>query len=175
MNIPNLITILRILFIPVFIILILYNHYPWGLAVFSLAVLSDGLDGFIARYFNQRTVLGSYLDPMADKLLLIAGFVTLSFLQIIPVWSTIVVVSRDLILIFGALIFYMIQGHFEIMPSWLGKSTTVLQMGYVFTALFLLVFERGNDVLLPLLIVAMTLTVVSGLHYIYRGVQSLNT
>ena len=118
MNIPNLITILRILLIPVFIILLLYNHFSWALAVFAFCGVTDGLDGFIARNSNQRTVLGTYLDPMADKLLLISGFVTLSFLKIIPLWITIVLVSRDLILLIGTLILHMIQGYIVIEPSW---------------------------------------------------------
>lgn len=175
MNLPNIITILRILLIPVFIILLLYNHIPWALAVFAFSGITDGLDGFIARNSNQRTVLGAYLDPMADKLLLIAGFVTLSFLKIIPLWMTIVLVSRDLILIFGTLILHMIQGYLEISPSWLGKCTTVMQMICILVVLFVMVFDRGSAILFPLLFSTLILTVVSGLHYIYRAVRFLNT
>jgi cardiolipin synthase (CMP-forming) len=174
MNLPNVITIFRILLIPVFIILLLYNHFHWALAVFAFSGVTDGLDGFIARKSNQRTVLGAYLDPMADKLLLIAGFVTLSFLKIIPLWMTIVLVSRDLILIFGTLILHMIQGYLEISPSWLGKCTTVTQMIYILAVLFVMVFDQGSAILFPLLFLTLMLTVVSGLHYIFRAIWFLN-
>lgn len=174
MNLPNLITILRILLIPVFIILLLYNHFSWALAVFAFSGVTDGLDGFIARNSNQRTVLGTYLDPIADKLLLISGFVTLSFLKIIPLWITIVLVSRDLILIFGTLILHMIQGYIVIKPSWLGKCTTVMQMICILTVLFFMVSDRGSILLFPFLLLAVVLTVVSGLHYIYRAIRFLN-
>lgn len=174
MNLPNLITILRIFLIPVFIILLLYGHHPWALAVFALAGMTDSLDGLIARISNQRTELGTYLDPMADKLLLTAAFVALSFLSTIPAWSAIVVVSRDLILILGTLILHMTQTDLDITPSWLGKSTTVLQLIYILVVLFLMVFQRETVILFPLLILTILLTIISGLHYIYRGIRSLN-
>ena len=139
MNIPNLITILRILLTPLFVILLLDRYYPWALGVFALAALSDSLDGLIARLSNQRTRLGTYLDPMADKLLLVSGFITLSILNAIPVWSVIVLVSRDIILIFGTVILYMIQGSFEVRPSWLGKSTTAVQLIFI---LYILLLSR---------------------------------
>ena len=175
MNLPNLITILRILLVPAFIILLLYGRHPWALAVFALAELTDSLDGLIARTSNQRTELGTYLDPIADKLLLTAAFVTLSFLHAIPVWSAIVVVSRDLILIFGAIILHMTQTELDITPSWLGKSTTVLQLIYILVVLFLMVFRSETVILFPLLIFTIVLTIISGLHYIYRSIRSLNT
>ncbi len=174
MNLPNLITILRIFLIPAFIILLLYGHHPWALAVFALAGITDSLDGLIARASNQRTELGTYLDPMADKLLLTAAFVTLSFLQTIPAWSAIVVVSRDLILILGTLILHMTQTDLDITPSWLGKSTTALQLIYILVVLFLMVFRSETVILFPLLILTILLTIISGLHYIYRGIRSLN-
>ena len=175
MNLPNWITIFRILLIPVFVILLLYDYVPWALGVFAVAGITDGLDGLIARYSNMRTLLGTYLDPIADKLLLISGFVSLSFLHIIPAWGTIVIVSRDLILIFGAVILHMIQGQFEIVPSWLGKSTTVLQMSFILMVLFMMVFHVGDGVLVPFLGLTVGLTVVSGLHYIYRAIRMVNT
>jgi cardiolipin synthase len=175
MNLPNLITIVRILLIPAFINLLVYGHSHWALGVFAFAALTDSLDGLIARISGQRTELGAYLDPMADKLLLTAAFVTLSFLSIIPVWSTIVVVSRDLILILGTLILHMTGGHPDITPSWLGKSTTVIQLFYVLFALLFMVLQKQVAALFPLLIFVILLTIVSGLHYIYRGIRSLNS
>lgn len=175
MNLPNLLTILRILLIPVFINLLIYGYHGWALAVFLAASVTDSLDGLIARLANQRTRLGTYLDPMADKLLLTASFLALAILQIIPVWSAVIVVSRDLILILGALILHLTQAHQEISPSFLGKSTTVVQLIYV-TLVLVMVVVRGSTVsLFPILLATIGLTILSGLHYIYRGIRHLNS
>lgn len=174
MNLPNLITVFRILLIPVLVILLWYGHFPWALGVFALAAVSDSLDGLIARLSNQQTRLGTYLDPMADKLLLISGFVTLSLLKVIPAWITIVLVSRDLILMFGTLLLHMIYGSFEITPSWLGKCTTATQLFYVLAILVLLTIDHDNRVLRPVLFLTVFLTIVSGLHYIFRTIRTQN-
>jgi cardiolipin synthase (CMP-forming) len=175
MNLPNLLTILRILLIPVFINLLIYGFHGWALIVFLAAGLTDSLDGLIARIANQRTRLGTYLDPMADKLLLTTSFLTLSILQVIPVWSAVIVVSRDLILILGALILHLTQAHQEISPTLLGKSTTAVQLVYIMLVLLIAVFEGSTVSLFPILIVTIGLTILSGLHYIYRGIRHLNS
>jgi cardiolipin synthase (CMP-forming) len=175
MNIPNLLTILRILLIPVLINCLLYGYYFYGLLVFLIAGLTDSLDGIIARTSNQRTILGAYLDPMADKLLLNACFVTLAVLQLIPGWITIIVVSRDLILVVGTVILHLIQTQTDISPTWLGKSTTVIQLIYIILVLSWITFEWDLNMITPLLFITATLTVLSGLHYILRGIRSVNT
>ncbi|HTN43285.1 MAG TPA: CDP-alcohol phosphatidyltransferase family protein [Nitrospiria bacterium] len=175
MNLPNLLSILRILFIPVFINLLIYHYHGWALAVFLAAGLTDSLDGLIARLTNQRTRLGTYLDPMADKLLLTASFLALGILQIIPVWSAVVVVSRDIILILGALILHLTQTQMEISPTFLGKSTTALQLIYVALVLLAAVVRGSTVSLFPVLVVTVGLTILSGLHYIYRGIHHLNS
>ena len=142
--------------------------------MFALAALSDSLDGLIARLSNQQTRLGTYLDPMADKLLLISGFITLSTLRVIPAWSAIVLVSRDIILILGTLILHMIHGRFEITPSWLGKCTTAVQFIYVLAVLVFMTFNKDVVMLAPALYLTIALTVISGLHYIYRAVRFQN-
>lgn len=174
MNLPNLLTILRILLIPVFINLLLYGHYPSALGVFLLASFTDGLDGLIARAANQRTTLGTYLDPMADKLLLTAAFIALSVLQLIPVWVSVIVVSRDLILVLGALILHLAQTQFIIAPTPLGKATTFLQLVYIILILSLVVLNKHTDLKHPLVFGMLLLTITSGLHYIYRGIRPLN-
>ncbi|MBI3994498.1 MAG: CDP-alcohol phosphatidyltransferase family protein [Nitrospirae bacterium] len=175
MNLPNLLTILRILLIPIFINLLIYGYHGWALAVFLTAGLTDSLDGLIARLSNQRTKLGTYLDPMADKLLLTASFLTLAILKIIPVWIAVIVVSRDLILILGALILHLTQAHQEIVPTFLGKSTTALQLIYVMLVLLLIVAQGNTAHLFPVLAATLGLTILSGLHYIYRGIRHLNS
>lgn len=175
MNLPNLITVFRILLIPVLVIFLLYGHHLWALVVFALAALSDSLDGLIARLWNQQTTLGTYLDPMADKLLLVAGFVTLAFLGVIPLWGTIILVSRDLILLLGTVIIYMVQGRIEITPTWMGKSTTAFQLIFVIAVLFLLAFRKDDAVLDPIFVIMIVLTVISGIHYILRAIRLQNS
>jgi len=175
MNLPNILTILRILLIPVFINLLIYHYYGWALTIFLTAALTDSLDGLIARVSNQRTRLGTYLDPMADKLLLTASFLALAILQIIPVWSAVIVVSRDLILILGALILHLTQAQIEILPTSLGKSTTALQLIYVTLVLVTAVVQGNTVTLFPVLVGTVGLTILSGLHYIYRGIRHLNS
>src|SRR5436309_13339776 len=130
MNLPNSLTILRILLIPVFIGFLLYDRYDYSLAVLLLAGLTDGLDGTIARVANQRTRLGAFLDPLADKLLLTSGFVTLSILHLVPLWSAILVVSRALILITGTLLAQRTESHVYSSPTPPGKRTTLFQHSY---------------------------------------------
>lgn len=178
MNLPNLITILRILLIPVLVNCLVYGYYRYALLVFLVAGLTDGLDGFIARIANQRTLLGVYLDPVADKLLLNSCFVTLSILHIIPGWITIIVVSRDLILVVGTLILHLIQTRTNITPSWLGKGTTAVQLVYILSVLFWIILGENDLYLTPLMamtVLTASLTVFSGLHYIFRGIWRVNT
>jgi cardiolipin synthase len=175
MNLPNLITIFRILLTPVFINLLIYGYQGWALTVFLIASLTDSLDGLIARLANQRTRLGTYLDPMADKLLLTASFLTLAILKVIPIWAAVIVVSRDLILILGALILHLTQASQEISPTFLGKSTTVVQLVYIALVLLMTVLHGSTVSLWPILAVTIGLTVLSGLHYIYRGFRRLNS
>ncbi len=175
MNLPNLITIFRILLTPVFINLLIYGYQGWALTVFLNASLTDSLDGLIARLANQRTRLGTYLDPMADKLLLTASFLTLAILKVIPIWAAVIVVSRDLILILGALILHLTQASQEISPTFLGKSTTVVQLVYIALVLLMTVLHGSTVSLWPILAVTIGLTVLSGLHYIYRGFRRLNS
>lgn len=175
MNIPNFLTILRILIVPVFINLLIYGYYLSALISFLLAGLTDSLDGFIARMYNKKTTLGTYLDPMADKLLLAAGFITLTKLHFIPVWLTIVILSRDIILIIGTLIVHLIHEDFNISPTILGKSTTVFQLIYIISVLIFIVTKRATHLLAPLLLIITILTISSGLHYIYRGIMQINS
>ncbi len=131
MNIPNSLTILRILLIPCYIGLLVYGRFDQALIVLIVAGLTDALDGTIARLTNQHTRLGAVLDPLADKLLLTSGFITLSMIHLIPSWVTILVVSRDLILMLGTAVAHFTDSRVDITPTFLGKGTTLLQLSYV--------------------------------------------
>jgi cardiolipin synthase len=173
MNVPNSLTILRIVLIPIFIGLLVYEQYQYSLAVLILAGLTDSLDGIIARVTDQRTQLGEFLDPLADKLLLSSGFITLAILHLIPSWVAIVVVSRDLILLTGTLLAQVAQIPIEIAPSWIGKGTTAFQLVYVVLIIFLSSRQIDLQYLDPLLFVMVGFTLASGFHYLFRGVARL--
>jgi len=175
MNLPNSLTILRILLIPVFIGFLLYERYEYSLAVLLLAGLTDGLDGTIARVANQRTRLGAYLDPLADKLLLTSGFVTLSVLHLVPSWIAIVVVSRDMMLMTGTLLARLTESHLDISPTLLGKGTTLVQFSYLILVVVLTSRQMDLRLIQPLLYLMVCVTVMSGFHYLYRGVTHLST
>jgi cardiolipin synthase len=169
MNIPNSLTILRILLIPVYVGFLVYERYDHALLVLLLAGLTDGLDGTIARVANQRTRLGAFLDPLADKLLLTSGFVTLAVMHLIPSWIAIVVVSRDLILMAGTVLAQLTDSQVDISPTILGKGTTLFQLAYIILAVFLVSRQMDLGVLRPLLYAMVALTLTSGFHYLYRG------
>jgi len=172
MNLPNALTVLRILLIPFFIGFLTYGHYLWALWTILIAGVTDILDGVIARMANQRTKLGAYLDPLADKLLLTSSFITLSILHLVPGWVAIVVVSRDLIIVAGTLLLHVTQTPIEVAPTALGKGTTLAQLTYLVLALVLIAFQKDVHQLMPLLALMLTLTVISGLHYVYRGIRA---
>lgn len=173
-NIPNSLTLLRILLIPVFVGLMLYAWYDWALGVLLVAGLTDALDGTIARAANQRTRLGMYLDPLADKLLLTSGFVTLSVLHLVPLWVVILVVSRDVILLAGTLLAQLTDSNIDIAPTLLGKGTTIAQLVYLLASVIVVSRQAGELLIEPLLYTMVVLTVGSGAHYLYRGLRRLN-
>lgn len=172
-NIPNILTLVRILLTPVFVILLLRQQYAYALAVFIFAGVSDGVDGFIARYFNQRTALGAYLDPTADKLLLVSSYVALSVLQVIPAWVAVLVITRDVIIVVGIAIFTLFEKAYEVRPSIVSKFTTTFQILLVAVSLFDPDHSRFSAVHAPLLWATAGFTVLSGLHYIYIGMTIL--
>jgi cardiolipin synthase len=172
MNLPNSLTMLRIFLIPFFIGFLTYERYDWALGALLIAGVTDVLDGVIARLADQRTKLGAYLDPLADKMLLTSAFVTLSVLHLVPVWIAIVVVSRDLIIVAGTLLLHVTQTPLEVVPTALGKGTTLVQLSYLVLVLILIYRHEEVGQLLPLLVLMLTLTIVSGLQYVYRGIRA---
>jgi cardiolipin synthase len=172
-NVPNSLTLLRILLTPLFVIFLLNHEYGFALAVFAAAGITDGLDGAIARYRNQRTVLGAFLDPIADKLLIASAFVCLAVLEIVPSWLAVIVVSRDVVIFLGVAIFGIFRIDFTVRPARISKLTTCLQL---FTAFLVLVDPRPGAmfaVKYALYWITVCLTILSGLHYLYLGVSIL--
>lgn len=173
MNIPNSLTILRILLIPIFVGFLVYGQYNYSLVVLVLAGLTDGLDGTIARVANQRTQLGAFLDPLADKLFLSTGFITLGILQMIPVWVAIVIVSRDLILMTGALLVQLTEAKIDMSPTWVGKGTTVLQLAYILSVVWFASRHIEPTLLIHFQFAMVGFTLASGFHYLIRGYSRL--
>jgi cardiolipin synthase (CMP-forming) len=169
MGLANWLTIVRILLVPLLVITLVYNRVLLALATFVVAGVTDMMDGHIARTRGTKTRLGAFLDPLADKLLLTASFVTLTykFPQILPFWLTAIVLSRDLLLILVAVLIMLTGGQLNPTPTALGKASTVFQMVTVGVAL--LVVGGGHDFWLlrkALLVVAAVLTIGSGIQYL---------
>ena len=174
MNIPNSLTILRILLIPVYIGCMTYGAYGLALLALLLAGITDGIDGLLARRWNQQTRLGMFLDPLADKLLLTSGFISLGALHLIPLWVVILVVSRDVILLLGTAVTHLISIPIDVTPTIWGKGTTLFQLSYVFLVVFLTWLDVDLAMLIPLLVVMVGFTLTSGFHYLHRGYRSTN-
>ncbi len=174
-NLPNQLTLLRILMTPLFVILILYDRRGLALTTFCLAALTDVLDGFIARTWKEKTRLGMILDPLADKLLLTSAFVTLAFfLKELPRWLCIIVVSRDLFLIGGSLLIFMFTGKLGLPPSIFGKLATTSQLLTVLNSMldnFIVILQKAQ---FPLILITAFITIISGLDYIFRGTRLLS-
>jgi cardiolipin synthase len=173
-NVPNFLTILRILSIPVFVIFLIYDRFFIALLIFIGAGITDGLDGLIARVFNQRTTIGAYLDPIADKLMLTTSFIVLAILGIIPSWLTVIVIARDVIILLGILILQLTAHKIEIKPIFLGKASTVMQLVTIAWSL-VTPFSIVMQSIFPAIIwVTAGLTALSGLLYIYIGTKYIN-
>jgi len=175
LNIPNSLTILRIILIPVFVGFLIYEHYDYALITLIIAAITDGLDGTIARLANQSTQFGAYLDPLADKLLLMSAFITLSILELVPVWSVILVVSRDAILLTGALLAKLTETKIDAAPTAMGKATTVFQLTYIILVVLMAARPQEFFALDPLLYLMGLFTVASGFHYLLRGITQLHS
>ncbi len=173
---PNLLTFLRMALIPLFASLLYYGHSDWALVVFIIAGASDGIDGFVARRFNQQSELGTILDPIADKLLMTTAFVILTLPNIfpptrhlpVPFWVTASVIGRDVLIIAVAAAIFIITDFRGFKPSRLGKLSTLVQVCGVGLILLAAVFPTLQSFYLPTVYTTVTaLAVFSGIHYIF--------
>lgn len=199
MTTANKITITRILLIPVFVLMAIYygqsvqHGHPkdWqrfvAIFVFLIASASDGLDGYIARHYNQRSQLGVILDPIADKGLLLAGIITLTFSNWhyeFPLWFPVLVITRDVVIVSGSLMLHLVVGKVDIKPSWIGKTATVLQMAAISLVLLQInLFETSFTLFgetfqvefldIPVMLAGL-FTLVSGIGYVMNGIAQLH-
>lgn len=190
MTTANKITVVRILMIPVFVTLAIYygqsiqraEPLNWlrfaAIAVFLVAAVSDGLDGYVARRYNQRSTLGGILDPLADKGLLLSGIITLSISNWsvidpnygkFPVWFPVLVITRDAVILVGSVVLHLLNGTVRVRPSWTGKVATVLQMA----AIAWVMLQVHILPLTYIVLAAGFFTLVSGIIYVRDGVRQL--
>lgn len=167
MTIPNAITIVRLFLVPVVIYALLSGEVGWALACFLIAGISDGIDGFIARHFNQRSRLGAYLDPVADKLLLVSVFVVLGLMGELPLWLVMVVVSRDGLIVAAVMLSTVMAHPVVVRPLLVSKANTALQIVLVAVVLSELAFQTSFGALRPLLVIGSgALTAASAAAYL---------
>lgn len=167
-NLPNAITMLRIALTPVFILLVRDHRYGTAFAVFVLAGISDGLDGFIAKRYNFITRLGGILDPVADKILLVSAYIMLSLSDQLPFWLALSVVFRDVLIVGGYLAYTSIVGPVHMRPSRLSKLNTVLQVTLVVAVLSELSgWSRLTPVVEALIYIVFVTTFASAVHYVW--------
>ena len=175
----NQITLLRMLLIPGFVLLVVYGELGWALVVLLVAGLTDALDGLIARWARQKTTLGAWLDPMADKLLLTSAFIVLTvpgttLTQRIPLWLTVLIISRDVVIVLTVAIVNLAVGRRTFRPSAFGKAATAI---YIVTGVLFMIFnylERPSPVLDALVYASLAITIVSSLHYIFHATRIIN-
>jgi cardiolipin synthase len=185
LTVPNLLTVFRMVLIPVFVTLLFYQRFLWALAVFVIAGLTDGLDGLLARRFAQQSQLGTVLDPIADKLMLVTAFIVLSMRSVfpqplpshlpVPFWVTVAVISRDVFIIVGAAAINMTTGFRGFRPSWLGKLNTIVQISGIAAIMFAASVPHYTGYYLPTVYVTVfALAILSGLHYIFFASKLMN-
>ena len=170
----NQLTLLRMLLIPAFVILVVYGHLGWALVVFATAGITDGLDGLIARRSGQRTRLGAWLDPMADKLLLVTTFVVLTLPGLdlanrLPIWLTVLIISRDVVIVLTVAIVNLAIGPRTFRPSVFAT--------YIVTAVITMLFNylRYRSVVVDVFVYAsLAITLVSSLHYISHAARIID-
>ena len=182
-TLPNLLTLMRMGLIPVFVSLLFYQRFGWALGVFVLAGITDGLDGLLARRFQQKSQLGTILDPIADKLMLVTAFIVFSFPRIIPnpprhlpipFWVTAAVISRDIFIVVGAAAINMVTGFRRFRPSLLGKASTVVQILAIIAVLIAAHYPSVSGYLPTVYTTVVAFAVFSGIHYIFYVSRLLN-
>jgi len=188
-TLPNVLTVVRMALIPVFVGALYYQRFGWALLIFVAAGATDALDGLFARKFNQWSQLGQILDPIADKLLLVTSFITLSMPSImapealvqphprhlpVPFWVTAAVISRDVFIVVGAATINVVTGFRGFRPSWLGKANTTVQIVAVVLVLVAASFPPLRGYLPTVYTTVFSFAVISGFHYVFWTSKLLN-
>lgn len=174
-NIPNTLTLLRIVIVPIFVMALIYGRYETALILFAVATITDFLDGMIARRTGQKTPIGAFLDPLADKSILITSFIIFAYLKWLPEWLAIIVISRDLIVVLGWILLYIVYGTAKVEVVYSGKIAIASQ--FILIAYTLTSINYKSIIPSPpfeFFIAVGAITAVSGIQYIYRGLRHQN-
>jgi cardiolipin synthase len=167
-DLPNIISVLRIVLVVPIVVLLLEREFDWALLVFFIAGVSDGLDGYLAKRNDWITRLGSILDPLADKALLMSSFIVLAWLELIPLWLVVIVICRDLIIVAGSVAYHYLIGEFDMKPSFMSKLNTFFQIILVLIVVFSMGIMELPDWLKYMFIYSILITtLLSGLNYIW--------
>lgn len=182
-NIANVLTAMRLVLIPLFAYLMISDREPEALIVFVVCGVSDCLDGLLARRLRQRTPVGAYLDPIADKLLMATAFVVLAYVRVVPRWLAVLVISRDVFILVGGILYLLLLTDADVQPSVASKLNTVVQ---ILTVTFFLAAAAypektgalgagaGSAAARGVVLLCAATTAVSGAQYIYRGIRKLS-
>jgi cardiolipin synthase len=179
LTLANQLTLLRMLLIPAFVILVIYGHLGWALTVFATAGITDALDGLVARRAGQKTSLGAWLDPAADKLLLVTTFVVLTLPNLglanpLPIWLTVLIISRDVVIVLTVAVVNLAVGPRTFRPSMFGKIATAT---YIVTAVVAMLFnylDYRSIVVTAFVYASLTITIVSSVHYMWHASRIVN-
>jgi len=173
-TLPNAITLFRLFLVPVVGWLIMAGHDVMAFLLFLIAGLSDGLDGYLAKHFHWESELGAYLDPLADKCLLVVVFITLAMREALPMWIVGLVIARDVLIVIAIAISWLVRNPIRINPLWISKANTVAQIALAAAVLAYLAIGRGNDTFIVLLAYAtVVLTLASLVAYFWTWVRHL--
>jgi len=173
MTIPNLITAFRIILAPVFVIYLINDRLNSALVIFLICMVSDGIDGMVARVFNQKSRLGAYLDPLADKTLLVTAFVLLGVRGYLPSWLTVTAIARDVMILLGVLVFHLNRLEVRIRPSAVSKINTCFQFITLSVVLLKGCVLFPSAIYEALYYITAALTIISGLHYMQYGLRTM--
>ncbi|PLX99878.1 MAG: CDP-diacylglycerol--glycerol-3-phosphate 3-phosphatidyltransferase [Desulfuromonas sp.] len=171
MNIPNTLSLLRLFLVTPFLLAVIYRAYAVALVLFVLAGVSDFLDGYLARRLGQKSRLGTFLDPMGDKLLTTVAFISLAIEGVVPAWLAVLVVAKDIYIALGSGIAYLAGRVSEFPPTFWGKSSTVLQISTIGIVLLSILTGIGAAFIPLIFLLTGTVTVIAGIHYVWRGLQ----
>jgi len=176
LTVANQLTLLRVILIPAFVILVIYGHLGWALIVFATACLTDALDGLTARWSDQKSTLGAWLDPMADKLLALSTFIVLTVPWLglanpLPIWLTVLIISRDVVIVGTVAIVNLAIGPKTFRPSFLGKIATATYMMTAVVAMFYNYLGYHSLVVDTFVYASLAITLISSMHYIYHAAR----
>ena len=165
-QIPNIITGARFLLVPLFVWLLVERHFAMALGTFGVMGMSDGLDGFLAKRYGWKTRLGEFLDPLADKTMLVSAYITLGFGGLVPIWLVITIILRDVVILTGAAVYHLLTRKLQMAPSLISKLNTLAQIILVLAVIFDQLIELPDNLVSILIILTLFTTVASGVVYV---------